>query len=184
MVGSKPDSPQADKLVVGKLTSPYGVKGWLKVYSFTEPASAIFDYHQLWVEQGGRWQLADIDGKRPHGKGYVAHIVGCDDRNQAALLAQSQLAVVASELAELPAEDYYWRELEDLSVYTADKDQPLLLGRVGHLFATGANDVMVVKATAESIDNRERLIPWVPGLHVVEVDLSAGRVTVDWDPDF
>lgn len=184
MAAAKPHSSGDDLVVVGKITAPYGIKGWVKVHSFTEPASALFEYPRLLVERGGSWQEAGFDSHRAHGKGQVAHIKGCDDRNQAALFAQCPLAVAASELPDLPADDYYWRDLEGLAVYAATEGEPVLLGRIAHLFATGANDVMVVAGSEGSIDKRERLIPWVPGQHVLEVDIAAGKVLVDWDPEF
>ena len=171
-------------VIVGKITAPFGVKGWVKIHSFTEPASNIFSYRRLLLQRGDDWQSIEFDARRPHGKGLVAHVPGCDDRNAAALLSQSMLAVRADELPALAEGDYYWRDLEGLAVYVATDGGRVLLGRIAYLFATGANDVMVVEATDESRDDRQRLIPWVPGQYLLEVDMAAGGVTVDWDPDF
>jgi 16S rRNA processing protein RimM len=84
-------------------------------------------------------------------------------------------------LPDLEAGEYYWSQLENLLVYT---ESGVLLGRVSHLMETGANDVLVVKGTAESIDREQRLIPWLPDQVVKEVDLDSGLMRVDWDPDF
>lgn len=53
-----------------------------------------------------------------------------------------------------------------------------------HLIETGSNDVLVVQASASSIDQRERLIPYLPEQVVRDVDLAAGQMVVDWDPEF
>ncbi len=172
------------RVLVGKITAPFGVKGWVKIHSFTDPASNIFTYRQLLSQRGNDWQPIEFDASRPHGKGLVAHVPGCDDRNAAALLSQSKLAVSADELPPLQEDDYYWRDLEGLAVYVVTAGGRRLLGQIAHMFATGANDVMVVESTDESMDGRQRLIPWVPGQYVLEVDAAAGTVLVDWDPDF
>lgn len=174
----------SEPVIVGKIVAPYGVKGWVKIHSYTEPDTNILDYRPLSIQRGENWEPVEIDAGRRHGKGIVAHVVGCDDRNQAGLIAQCALAVSADQLPDLVDDDYYWRQLEGFEVYARTDKGPVMLGRIAWLFATGANDVMVVEGTTDSIDQRQRLIPWVPGQHVLEVDVEAGQVTVDWDPDF
>ena len=59
-----------------------------------------------------------------------------------------------------------------------------LLGKVDHLIETGANDVLVVKGDRLSIDQRERLIPFIKDRVIADIDLAQGRIRVDWDSDF
>lgn len=178
----------ADVLVVGKLTGVYGVKGWIKVHSFTEPADNIFDYQP--------WYLSDAEGKatpeaiklvdwRAHGKGYVAQIEGISDRDQAALLNQRLICVDRALLPELPEDEFYWEQLQGLRVLSqVDETQaPVLLGVVHELLETGANDVLSVVPCEGSIDQRSRLLPYADE-YIVEVDLAAGEILVDWDPEF
>ena len=179
MVESSPE-----QVIVGKITAVYGVKGWVKIHSYTDPDTNILEFHQLRLQRDSGWSAIDIDQGRRHGKGLVAHIVGCDDRDAAALFTQRELAVSVEELPEPAAEEVYWRELEGMEVYSVTGEQSLLLGRVGHLFATGANDVMVVEPTADSIDDTERMIPWVLERFVLELDRPGKRILVDWDPEF
>jgi 16S rRNA processing protein RimM len=84
-------------------------------------------------------------------------------------------------LPELEEGDYYWSDLIDLEVRT---EAGQLLGVVHSLMETGSNDVLVVQGTAESLDRSERLIPWLPGSVVKNVDLAGRVITVDWDPGF
>jgi 16S rRNA processing protein RimM len=84
-------------------------------------------------------------------------------------------------LPELPSGEYYWYQLEGLDVFTVSGE---CLGKVHHLMETGSNDVVVVRATSGSIDQRERLIPYLPDQVVQQVDLDQGRMVVDWDPEF
>ncbi len=171
-------------IVVGKVSSVYGVKGWVKLYSFTEPMSNLLDFSQLYIKRGGQWQPTSITEGRQHGKSLVASLKGVDDREQAKALAGSELAVSQSELPALAAEDFYWHQLEGLQVLTEIDGVRQLLGVVDHMMATGANDVMVVHPCEASIDQQERLLPYVPGIYVKSVDLEAGTILVDWDPTF
>jgi len=168
-------------VVLGKLTSPHGVKGWLKVYAYTSPIDSIFDYPDWWIRQGESLKRLSVIQGRRQGKGLVVQLKGIDDRSAAEALAQADIVMPKSELPELSDEDYYWHELEGLTVYTRAGE---CLGQIGYLFETGANDVMVVRGDQNAIDKRERLLPYLPGDVVIEVDLKAQRMTVDWDPEF
>ncbi len=175
-------SPQgrdkAQHVVLGKLTSSYGVKGWLKVYSYTSPMEGILDYPEWWVRLDGRVTKYRLTQGRRHGKGLVANLDGVNDRDAAERLAGAEILLPKSALPELPADEYYWYQLEGLEVVTAEGEA---LGRVASLFETGANDVMVVRGAA---DGKERLLPFLPDEVILDVDLDAGRMTVAWDPDF
>jgi 16S rRNA processing protein RimM len=167
----------SDKRVrVGRIVGLYGVQGWVKLESWTEPRIRIFDY-QPWLlsAPGVEVEMRGVQG-RAQGKGLVARLPGVDDRDQATALVGSEITV-ARELLPPPGKDeYYWTDLEGLEVVTVNNEA---LGRISHLFATGANDVMVVRD-----GQRDRLIPFVQGPYVHSVDLSAGRMVVDWDPEF
>lgn len=170
-----------DFVVLGKLTSPYGVKGWLKVYSYTSPMEGILDYAEWVLEHSGQRTTRRLIQGRRQGKGLVASLEGLDSKEQAESLAGAQVLLPKQILPELATGDYYWYQLEGLRVVTLDGTD---LGRVNYLFETGANDVLVVKGDVDSIDDKERLLPFLPDDVVRETDLAAGRMTVDWDPEF
>jgi 16S rRNA processing protein RimM len=163
-------------IIVGRIMAPYGIRGWVKVFSETEPRENIVGYSPWWIRSAGKWERRQLAAGRPHGKGMIAHLSGCEDRDAAAALSGAEIAVQRSQLADdLAPGEYYWADLEGLHVVT---EEGVSLGRVDHLFETGANDVMVVKG------ERERLIPYLIGQVVKGVDLDAGEVRVDWDPEF
>lgn len=166
-------------LVIGVITSAYGVKGWVKVKSFTQPEANFLDYTDCFIQSGKQWRAAKIEQGREHGKGIAVKFVGVDDRNASEALAKCEVAVPAQSLPELDEEDFYWHQLEGLEVWVGDK----LLGRVSHLLETGANDVLVVRACQGSMDKRERLLPYRPEV-ILRVDLEAGRIEAEWDPEF
>lgn len=179
---SEQAGPGGEYVVLGKLTSPYGVKGWLKVYSYTSPMEGILDYAEWVLRHEGRTERRRLVQGRRHGKGLVALIEGVEGREAAEALAGAEVLLPKSELPELDGDEVYWHQLEGLRVVTREG---VALGRVHYLFETGANDVMVVKGeSGESLDDRERLLPFLPDEVVLEIDLEAGVMTVDWDPEF
>lgn len=170
-------SESGRRVLIGRIVGLYGVQGWLKIESWAEPRMKIFDY-QPWLlstESGSETQITGAKG-RQQGKGMVAQLPGIDDREQAAALIGMDIHVAREQLPPPGKDEYYWVDLEGLEVVTTE-DVPL--GRVSHLFATGANDVVVVRNGA-----RERLIPFIQGSYVRLVDMSAKRMVVDWDPEF
>lgn len=171
----------SDLVELGSITSLYGVKGWLKVFSHTEPMENILSYSPWQLKLDGRWTPVKVEQGKRHGKGLVVKLAGCEDRDQAARYCGAAIAVERSALPDLDSEEFYWHQLEKLTVMT---ESGVNLGQVDYLIATGSNDVLVVKGTAESLDKRERLIPYLPDQVVKEVNLEAGTIRVDWDPEF
>lgn len=177
-------SAESNLVNVGRITAVYGVKGWVKVHSYTEPQENLFEYHPWFLKTKHGVKKIEIDEARPHGDAFVAHIVGVDDRDLAVQYTAADIAVERDLLPELDDGEYYWNQLEGLVVFTQFGDVRQRLGVISKLMETGANDVLVVAGDAQSIDQRERLIPYVPGQFVLNVDLEAGEVLVDWDPEF
>lgn len=172
---------RSQETVVGRITSVFGVKGWLKVYSYTDPIEGILKYRNWTAVFDGRRVPVKLEDGRRHGPGIVVKLQGVDDRDQALAYCGADLVVPTAELPALEEGEYYWHQLEGLTVETGAGEN---LGRVSHLIETGSNDVLVVQATEASIDQRERLIPYLPDQVVRSVDLDAGRILVDWDVEF
>jgi 16S rRNA processing protein RimM len=162
-------------LELGKISGVFGVQGWVKVFAWTDPREGILEYGPWLVHHHGQWREMQVEAGQRQGKMIIAKLAGIDDRDQAMLLNGAVIAVPADQLKKLQQDQYYWRELEGLQVVNT---AGVGLGRVDHMMETGANDVLVVQG------DRERLIPYTPGHAVQKVDLVAGVITVDWDPDF
>ncbi|MDI9246144.1 ribosome maturation factor RimM [Marinobacter sp. CHS3-4] len=171
----------SQETVIGQITSVFGVKGWLKVYSYTDPKEGILNYPNWTLIHNGQRIPAKLEEGRRQGQGIVVRLKGISDRDVARSYCGADIQVPISELPELPEGEYYWHQLEGLTVFTVDGQ---CLGRVDHLIETGSNDVLVVHATRESIDQRERLIPYLPDQVVKQVQLEESAMTVDWDPEF
>jgi len=161
------------QLALGYISAVHGIKGWVKVHSWTRPMEAILDY-QPWLLGEDKSPLTITDGRK-QGKGLVALLPGFEDREQAARLVGQQIFVGRNQLPATAADEYYWADLEGLEVHTT---QGHVLGRVEKLMETGANDVLVIRG------QREHLVPFVQGQYVTRVDLEGGLIEVDWDPEF
>lgn len=169
-------------LTIGRIAGLFGVRGWVKVFSYTRPREGILNYDTWWLSRPGGPVSYRLAEGRPHGEGIVARLDGIDDRDQATDLVGSEIAIRLSQLPPTAAGEYYWTQLEGLRVVNLVGEE---LGHVSGLFETGANDVMVVKATGDGSGARksnERLIPYVTRV-VREVDLEHGVITVDWHVD-
>ena len=162
-------------LILGRISGVFGVRGWVKIYSYTEPREAILEYKGCQLNIKGQWtDVQWLDGKR-HGKTVIARVEGIDDRDEAQLLVGADIRIDRESLPDAEEGQYYWADLEGLQVVTANGQE---LGRVDHLMATGANDVLVVKG------DKETLIPFVLDDYVLDVDTDAGVIRVNWDwPD-
>ncbi|ROS05212.1 16S rRNA processing protein RimM [Sinobacterium caligoides] len=175
----------SERIVVGKISGVYGVKGWVKIHSFTEPMDNILGYKSFTTKLNGRDATIEFDQSRKHGKAIVGHIVGVDDREVARHYTRCELSVPIDQLPELQDDEFYWYQLTDLKVYSRlPEGGEVLLGAVRNMLETGANDVLIVSRCENSLDDKERLIPYIPGQYVLDVDLEQGRMTVDWDPEF
>ena len=178
------DRPKSNLVNIGQITGVFGVKGWLKVHSDTQPRENIFNYSPWYLKTRYGVKAVEIVEGKPHGNTLVAHIKGIDDRDQARELTKVTVAIDRSQIPELDSDEYYWYQLEGLKVISVYGEQPAYLGSVSHLLETGANDVLVVKPDAESIDDRERLIPYLPGEFINSISLEDGEMQIDWDPEF
>ena len=175
--------PGSSQLTAGKVTGCYGVRGWVKIHSYTDPQENLFRFGKWQLKRRGSLESVEFDEWQRHGKGMIAHIAGVDDRTLAESFRGLEIVVEADGLPELDEGDYYWHQLQGLQVWGREpgsKDQRVLLGRVDYLIDTGANDVLVIKAGEGSIDGRERLIPYLPDEVVTRVSLDEQVIEVDW----
>ena len=167
-------------LPAGKIGGCYGVRGWVKIRSFTDPQENLLDYKSLFIKDKNSIEPLIFDIGRIHGKGLIAHINGVDNRERAEQFCGKEILLDASSLPELGEGEYYWRQLIGLRVWCICSDRLLLIGIVDHLLDTGANDVLVVSPCEGSVDLGERLIPYKLGDIVKRIDLVAGIIEIDW----
>lgn len=168
-----PETKPRAWIVLGRIAGVYGVRGWLRVVSHTDPCEGILNYPVWWLGEPGKSEACRLIAGRTHGRGIVANLEGVTDRDRAHALIGTEIAVPRSALADDGG--YYWADLMGLAVRNREGIE---LGRISGYIPTGANDVMVVDD-----GKRERLIPWVPRRTVDEVYRELGWVQVDWHPE-
>lgn len=173
--------PGRPRIAIGRIGRTHGVKGWVKLQSWTSPAENILEFAHLLVKTENGPRRLRIDHSRWQGSNLLVHFEGYDEPEIARRLTGCEVAVEASELPELETGEYYWHQLQGLQVINLAGEK---FGRVSHLLETGANDVLVVEPEAGSMDDRQRLIPFVRERVVRKVDLEAGTIEVDWGADF
>lgn len=181
-------------VVMGRVVAPYGVFGWLKVLPDTEVIDGLFDYDTWWLGKGDEWREMVVETAKVHNDVIVVKLQGINDRDAAFACKGKQIAVPRAQLPQPEENEYYWSDLIGLHVKNV---QGVELGVIDDVLETGANDVLVVKSIpveTEAADKtkadkatkekpQERLLPFIATV-VLEVDLEAKTMLVDWDPDF
>lgn len=165
----------ADRILVGQVSGLFGVKGWVKVFSYTQPRENIIRYNPWLIKIDQDWQSVQVEQAQKHGKGIIAHLHHYDDIDTSRLLVGCEIALHRQQLPELEPGDYYWSDLMGLRVRNQDGVD---LGQVERLIETGANDVLVVQG------DRERLIPYIKDQVIKQINLDEKLIQVDWDPEF
>jgi len=169
-------------VTLGKVGAVYGIKGWLKIHSFTDDQEAILDYFPWSLKLGNKIQSVDITDWRKHNNGLVVKVAGIDDRDVAQKLVGSEIFVSEDALSDLPEGEFYWRDLIGMAVVT---DKGYDLGHVSDIMETGANDVLVVKANLkDGFGKKERLIPYLMDQVILSISAEDKQICVDWDPGF
>ena len=168
----------SETVIVGKIGAPYGVKGWVKINSYTQNNQNIFSYTP--------WRVGNTDilvsHWRMHNKGMVAKLDGIDSRDDAERIKNLDIEITAQQLPALSDDEYYWRELIGMAVVT---EAGYHLGTVKDVFATGANDVLQVNANInDAFGQKERLLPVLFDQVIRSIERTTGTITVDWDPAF
>ena len=165
-------------VVMGRVIAPFGIKGWLKVRPFTAEPATLLQYRHWWVRAvTGAWQSVALTDGQAQGLNLLVAVDGVTDRAAAAAFNGADVAVAREDLPDVGADEIYWSELEGLSVVNR---QGLAFGRVVAVAGFGAHPVLRV---VDEVGGPERMIPFVAA-YVDRVDLVAGQLVVDWQPDY
>lgn len=172
---------QSEQIVVGRIGAVYGVKGWLKVQSFTDDPESIFEYSPWLLSQKTEREMKVVEWRR-HNNGLIARLEGISDRDEAARLTGADICITADELPALADDEFYWRDLIGMRVVNSNGYD---MGVVEQIMPTASNDVLVVKANSnDGFGKSERLIPFIQSEYVTAVDKEAKQIQVEWPSDF
>jgi 16S rRNA processing protein RimM len=171
-----PSSPNpADRVVIlGKIAGTFGVHGWVKITSYTDPPENILDYEELLLGSSGRWTTIQLEGGRVTGKGVLGKLKGIETPEEARTRVGTELGVRRSDMPPPAPGEYYWSDLEGLDAESASGEK---LGKVDHFRATPAGTLIVIRGEQEL---------WVPFVkeRIVKVDLERKRIVLDWSADW
>ncbi|CAG7856783.1 hypothetical protein MCAMS1_01402 [biofilm metagenome] len=163
------------QIQVGLISGVFGIKGWLKIASYTAPKDNILNYKPWLLKKGNEEKTVKVIAGKLQGKGLIAQIDGINDRDQAQLLIGWAVYINHAQLPALKKGEYYWADLVGLEVENTDG---IHFGKVESLIETGSNDILLVNG------DKERAIPFLQGQTIQSIDLVAGKMIVDWDADF
>ncbi len=166
---------QQELINVGKISGVFGIKGWLKIFSYTEPKDNILSYRHWLIKRNSQEKTVTVTGGQSQGKGVIVQLDGVSDRNQALTLTGWEIYITRAQLPPSGRDEFYWADLIGLSV---ENMTGVHLGVVENLMQTGANDILLIKG------DRERAIPFLQGQTVKTIDLALKKMVVDWDADF
>ncbi len=167
---------------MGRVTAPFGVKGWVKIYTLTAQPGNLCDYPVWWLRREGDWREMHVIAAKVHSNTLVAQLEGVESREAAVALKGFEIGVPREQLPAAAGNEFYWADLIGLRVVNAEQHE---LGRVARIVQTGANDVLVVAGDngKERGDAREILIPFIADA-IKAVDIAAGMIAVDWGRDY
>jgi 16S rRNA processing protein RimM len=156
---------------LGFVGAPFGVRGWIKLRSHTDPPERLLEHRNLQIGKEGAWRSYRIEQSGRSGGALTVKLTGVEDRDQAAALRGAQICIARTELPQRDDKDFYRADLIGCEVVNLTG---IALGVVQHFVETPGQALMVVRG------EREYWVPAVPQ-HLRRVDLQARRVVVDWD---
>ena len=163
-------------IVMGRVAGAQGIQGWIKVQPYTAEPDGLLDYRTWWIgDEKQGWRELDVLKSSLHGRGLIAQLMGCHDRNTAEKYKGLLIAIPRSRMPAPDADEYYWTDLIGLEVRNLEDQR---LGVVENLQDTGANQVLCVRG-----ENGEMLIPFIASA-VREVDPAGKVILVDWHADY
>ncbi|SNC58558.1 ribosome maturation factor RimM [Sodalis endosymbiont of Henestaris halophilus] len=175
-------SKPAESVIVGKMGAVYGIRGWIRVYSFTEKSESIFNYRPWFITKEDKLHLIELESWKRHNRDWIIKIRNIKNRKEAILLTNFEIIIDASQLPHLDNGEYYWKDLLGCQIVTVNGDK---LGEVVGFMETGSNDAMVVKTNQkDAFGIKELLIPFIDGQVIKNVDLTNHIINIDWNPGF
>jgi 16S rRNA processing protein RimM len=155
---------------LGVVGAPFGVRGWIKLRSHTDPPERLLDHRSLRIGRGSVWRDYRVEARGRSGGALTVKLAGVEDRDQAQALRGAEVCVPRSELPPRDDKDFYRADLIGCEVVNLEG---LGLGVVEHFLETPTQVLMVVRGAQEF---------WIPAVpqHLRRVDLRERRVVVDW----
>ncbi len=160
---------------MARVGAPFGIKGWLKLQTFTESPDSLDEYASWLLKGPAGWEQFELEEFAVNVKGVFAKLKGCDDRTAAERLIRREIGIPREALSDANEGEVFWIDLIGCDVVDTLGRR---LGKIETLIETGANDVLVVK-----LGDEEMLIPFIDDV-IVKVDREARLVTANWSGEY
>lgn len=160
-----------DKIIIGRIGRPQGIKGGLRLYPLTDFPDRFDNLTEAYIDD----RLVTINSIQQHSDFLVLNIKGLTEREAAAALTGKFLQIERENAAPLAEGEYYTFDIIGMAVYNEDN---LLLGKINNILKTGSNDVYVIKSEQTE---KEILLPALKKT-VTKIDVENKRMDVIW-PD-
>lgn len=158
-----------DRILLGQFGAAHGIRGEVKLQSFTEDPLGIVDYGPLALDDG---RVVEIETLRPQGDNLVARVRGIGDRNAAETLRNRRIFVERSALPALEEEDDFYQA--DLVGLAAELEDGTAAGKIVAVQDFGAGDLLEI---APAAGGRTFYLPFTRAA-VPVVDIAGGRVVI------
>ncbi len=162
-------------LLVGKINGIFGVQGWIKIFSHTEPIANICKYIPLYTKSKDKFTKLNIANCKLHSKTIIAKIDAIDDCDKARELLGLAIYIDKLQLPKTNNNEYYYSDLINMAVVNKNNED---FGLVSYLFDNSAHVVLVTKD-----DENEYLIPFIDPF-IVDINIINKVITVDWGKDY
>mgnify|MGYP006121121181 FL=1 len=166
------------KIILGKLGKPHGLKGFLYLHYYGENPNSLLDYIEVFIDESSIGRIDKVINLKNR---VTVYISGIDNRNKAESLRDKDIYVNEKQLPQLDNGEFYHYQLERLSVVNNEGE---ILGCIDNVMGTGANDVLVVKPSEKSLDDLERLIPYLKDDVVESINIEENIMIVEWPSNF
>ncbi len=166
----------AERVEIGKVVDAFGIKGWLKIFSYCDPCNQISAY-PIWYLSSVTKPFP-VAAARPHNQSLVAKLQGIDDCAQATAYRGCVISITSDSLPPLAEQEYYWYQLVGLEVINMRGER---LGTIKRMVATGTHDIVTV---SDSQQGAEYFIPYVHQVYIKAIDFDCRKMTVDWDKEW
>tara|TARA_B000000475_G_scaffold268515_1_gene261104 strand:- start:764 stop:1306 length:543 start_codon:yes stop_codon:yes gene_type:complete len=167
-------------ICIGSVGKPRGLKGEFFLNSFCSPQKNIINYTKMIETNDG--VCLELEYIKENNLKFLSKIKNINNVDEIKTYTNLMLYISSENLPSLNSDEVYWHDLVGMLVIDENKNE--LLGEVKDINNFGANECLVVHATDDSIDNKERLIPFIRNNFISQIDKEKRIITVNWQSDY
>ncbi|QJC28362.1 ribosome maturation factor RimM [Enterobacteriaceae endosymbiont of Plateumaris braccata] len=171
-------------IILGQFGSVYGIKGYIKLFSYTSNKQNIFIYKNLFIINN-KSEIFPIIFKKWifNNNCYIVKINNFNERNDLIKLVNNKIYILYNDLIKYKnIDEYYWNDIIGCKIININNYKNL--GVVKDIISTGSNDVLIIESIIMSKDKKnikKQLIPFIENQVIKNIDLIKNIIEVDWN---